>query len=154
MKISKTTIIDAPVSFVFQILLDVDLAPKWVPMLSSYGRVSGAPNSVGSTYRSEFDYEGYTFEQMSEINAITSNQFIRWSYNTKFCDGVVEYSLSPISGAQTEIEHFSECRYKGLSKILMWIAKSKFRRKSETIMNETHMNFKRLVEELYSSEFG
>ena len=154
MKTSKTTIIDAPASFVFQILLDVELATKWVPMLTSYSRISGAPNRVGSTYRSELNYNDYVFEQMSEIKAITSDQFIRWSCSTKFCDGEVEYFLTPMSGFQTEFKHVSECRYKGLSKILVWFAKSKFRKKSEAILSETHMNFKSLVESLYSSEFG
>jgi len=153
MKTSDTTIIDAPASFVFRILLDVELATNWVSSLTSYSRVSGPPNKVGTTYHSEFNLEGYVYEQLSEIKAIRSNKSILWSCSTKFYDGEVEYVLTPISEEQTELKYVSDGKHKGFSKILAWLAKSKIREKSENILIENHMNFKRYAESLYTSEF-
>jgi len=149
MRLSTTTIIDAPTSFVFQMLLDIDLATRWVPTLVSYSLISGPPNKVGSTYRSEFNYNGFEYEQMAEITAYVENQSVEWSATTPFCDAEVAYFLTQISDNQTEFEHIHECHYKGLSKIWAWLAKSKVRKKSEEVLTETHGNFKALVEAKY-----
>ncbi len=134
--------------------MDEELAIEWVPMLESYGRISGAPSRVGSKYLSELKYDGYEFEQVSEIKAIRFNQYIRWSTITKFCDGECEYFLKPRSDIQTEFKHIIDCRYKGFSKILAWLAKPVFERKSEAILDEMFLNFKSLVEARYLSEIG
>ena len=151
MKTSKTTIIEAPVSLVWQILQDIDLATTWVPMLTSYRLISEAPNQVGSIYESEHDYKGMQYKQTGEIKAYVENEYIRWKSTTPFCDGKLEYHLTPISETQTEFKHVSECQYKGFSKFWSWLTKSKMQKTSDDMWNETHRNFKSLVEMTYWS---
>jgi len=148
---SKTTKIDAPASVVFRTLMDVDLATEWVPTLISYNVISETPNMVGSIYRSQINNNGSVYEQVSEIKALVENQYVRWSGSSPFCESDVEYFLSPISDVRTEFKHVSECNYKGFARIWVWIAKSKFRELSDNLLNETHRNFKSLVEAKYQS---
>ena len=152
MEISKTTLIDAPASLVFKILSDVDLATVWVPNLTHYEVISKSENMVGSTYRSRFDFNGLKFEQVSEIKKYVENHSAEWLTTSKFCDGTVKYYLTAISDARTELKHISQCQYKGLTKIWIWLVKSKTKKASEDYIKETHENFKTLVEAEYSSE--
>lgn len=151
MKITKTTIIEAPASLVFRILLDVDLATTWVPNLTSYKALSKRANMVGSTYLSQINYNGMQYEQTSEIKSYVENQFIRWSASSRFCDGRVEYHLTQISDIHTELTLDSEWDYKGFSKFCAWLFKSKTRQASEDILDESRRSFKSLVEMTYWS---
>ena len=153
-KISKTTMIDAPVSIVFQTLMDANLATEWVPNLISYNVISETPNMVGSIYRSQLNNNGLVYEQISEIKDLAKNQYIRWSGSCRFCESKVEYFLSPISDIRTEFKHVSECNYKGWTKVWVWLAKSKAMKTSDDFLNETHRNFKSLVEAKYRSVDG
>ena len=151
METSKTTFIDAPASLVFKTLLDVDLATVWVPNLTHYEVISKSKNMVGSTYRSRFDFNGYKYEQVSEIKGYVENQSVEWLATSKLCDGKVNYFLTEISDTRTELKHISQCQYKGLTKIWAWLAKSKFSKASEDYIKESHENFKTLVEVEYTS---
>ena len=146
MEISKTTIIEAPASLVFQILMDIDLATTWVPMLESYRLTSKSPNQVGSIYQSQYNQNGMRFEQTAEITDYVENQLVKWTATTPFCDAKVAYSLTEISDIQTELKHITECNYKGLTKLLAWLGKSKFKKASEDILDKTHRNLKSIVE--------
>ena len=151
METFKTTLIEAPASLVFKILLDVDLATVWAPGLTHYEVISKNKNMVGSTYRSRFDINGYKFEQVSEIKGYVENQSVEWLATSKFCDGKVNYLLTAISDTRTEFKHTSHCKYKGLTKILAWLTKSKTKKVSEDYNEELHENFKTLVEKEYTS---
>jgi len=104
-----------------------------------------------SIYLSQLDNNGSVYEQISEIKALDKNQYVRWSGSCPFCESNVEYFLSAISDVRTEFKQVSECNYKGWSKIWVWIAKSKFKEISDDFLNETHRNFKSLVEAKYQS---
>jgi len=149
---SKTTLIDAPANVVFKILMDIDLATVWVPYLVKYEVISKTHNMVGSTYRSQIDYNGFKYEQLSEIINFVENETVEWRSSCKFCDGRVNYYLTAISETQTEFKFVTACKYKGLTKIWSWLAKSKFRKASEMYVDETFKNFKMLVEVEYTSQ--
>ncbi len=151
MKTTKTTQINAPASFVFQMLMDIDHATEWVSTLVAYEIVSGTPNEVGSIYKSQLNNNGVIYEQISEIVALVENQYVRWSGNCPYCESNVEYFLSSISDTCTELKHESECNYKGFTKFLSWIAKSKFMDASNALASETHEKFKSLVETKYQN---
>jgi len=158
MKLSKTTIIEAPTSLVFQILQDIDLATTWVPMLTSYRLISEAPNQVGSIYESLIDNKDMQYKQTAKIKTYVENEYIRWEMAGYFHDmefviyvGETEYFLKPISEVFTELTFTTEIHYKGLMKILTWFAKSKVKKTSEALIDETFRNFKSLVEMNYWS---
>ena len=151
METSKTTLIEAPASLVFKVLLDVDLARVWMPGLIHYEAISTSENMVGSTYRSRFDINGHKFEQISEIKGYVENQSVEWLSTTKYCDGKVNYFLTSISDIRTEFKHTSQCQHKGLTKILAWLTKSKTKKVTEDYNEELHENFKTLVEKEYAS---
>ena len=151
MKTSKTTEINAPISIVFQTLMDVDLATKWVPTLISYDVISETSDVVGSIYRSQLKYNDLVYEQISEVKDFIENQYIRWSASSPFCESNVEYFLSPISSVRTEFKSVSECNYKGLARIWVWIAKSKLKKQNDEMLTEAYANFKSLVEAKYQT---
>jgi len=151
MKTSKTTIIKAPAPFVFKILMDIDLATKWVPFLDSYELISKSPSMIGSRYRSRINQNGMKYEQFAEIKSYIQDHFVEWTASCPYCDGIVEYVLLPLSDSETEFTHISNCHYKGLMRIWYWLAKSKFRKLSEDQLDLVHRNFKKLVETEYHS---
>ena len=146
MKTTKTTEIEAPSSLVFNTLMDANLATDWVPTLISYALISETPNIVGAVYESKLQYNDVFYEQISVIKSLVENEYVRWSASSPFCESNVEYFLSPISNMRTEFKNVSECNYKGFAKIWAWLAKSKLKRETNAILNETHVNFKSLVE--------
>ena len=152
MKTTKITVIEAPVSIVFNTLMDVDLAADWVPGLISYALISETPNVVGAVYESKLQYNDVFYEQISVIKVLVENEYIRWSATSPFCKSNVEYFLSPLSNMRTEFKHVSECSYKGFAKVWAWLAKSKLRTDTDAMLNESHANFKSLVEIKYQSQ--
>jgi len=144
--------VNAPANVVFKILMDIDLATVWVPYLVDYQLISQTHNMVGSTYRSQIDYNGFKYEQIGEIINFVENETVEWRSSCKFCDGRVNYYLTAISDTQTEFKFVTACQYKGLTKIWSWLAKSKFRQASEEYIDETFKNFKMLVEVEYASQ--
>jgi uncharacterized membrane protein len=149
---SNSTLIDAPTPVVFKILMDIELATVWVPYLVKYEVISKTRNMVGSTYRSHIDYDGLKYELMSEIIHFVENETVEWRSSCKFCDGRTSYYLTTVSDTQTEFKFVTACKYKGLTKIWSWLAKSKFKKASEMYIEETFKNFKMLVEVEYTSQ--
>ncbi len=152
MKTTKITEIEASSSLVFDTLMDTSLATDWVPSLISYELISETSNIVGAIYKSKLQYNDVVYEQISEIKVLVENEYIQWSATSPFCESNVEYFLSPISNMRTEFKHVSECNYKGFAKIWAWLAKSKLKRETDTMLNEAHASFKALVEMNHQSK--
>ncbi len=151
METSNTTLIKAPVSLVFKTLFDINLATTWVLGLLHYEVISKSENMVGSKYLSLFDLNGLKFEQVSEIIEYTENQSVEWHSTSRFCDGKVSYVLTEISETHTEFKQTSRCQYKGLTKLWVWLVKSKTIKAAKDYNKECHKNFKALVEADYAS---
>jgi len=116
-KAEGSIVIDTPVEKVFELLIDSERLPDWLPLLIEVHDIQG--EGVGRTFKWTYKFIGFKFEGMSEVLEEVPNQKIVtkskagiesiWTFNltqegggTKV-DLLVEYSIPvPVLGKFAE----------------------------------------------------
>lgn len=151
MKTSMTTIIDAPAATVFLWLEDNDRLRKWVPNLVEDEPLVETPERVGSKFRQVFLENGREMEMIGEITEFTENERLRVDITGKMFDLDVDYILTPVGDAQTELRQESKIRFKGLMVVfapVMWVM-SKV--SSKNPQADAHAKLKAMAEAEYQA---
>lgn len=95
--------IDQPPARVWEVLVDLRLAPRWRPLIKSMETEDGLPVHDGSRIRLTIDFMGRTATRVSETVAFEPAR--RWalrSGDSPAMDGVFDFLLEP-SGAGTTV---------------------------------------------------
>jgi uncharacterized membrane protein len=71
-KAEGSIVIDAPADKVFDLLLDTERLPEWMPLLIDVSDIQG--DGVGKTFKWSYKFIGIKFEGSSEILEIVPNQ--------------------------------------------------------------------------------
>ena len=146
MKTQTRTRINAPASTVFLWLDDTQRLKQWVPNLAVDEVITDTPEKVGSQFRQVFLENGREMEMTGEITAFVENEQMRVNMAGKMFNLDVEYILTAVSDAQTDVTQNTQIQFKGLMKIFapLMILASKF--SSKDPQADAHAKLKAMAE--------
>ena len=152
MKTQTTTRINAPTSTIFLWLDDTHRLKQWVPNLAVDEIISDTPEKIGSRFRQVFVENGREMEMTGEITAFVENEQMRVNMAGKMFNLDVEYILTAVSDAQTDVTQNTQIQFKGLMKIFapFMILASKF--SSKDPQADAHAKLKAMAETEYQAD--
>ena len=141
--------IDRPPRRVWDVLVDLSLAPRWRPLIKSMETEDGLPLRLGSRVRLTIEFLGRTNARVSETVAFEPER--RWSLrsgDTPAMDGVFDFRLEATGSGTTVV---ATCDLHA-HRFLPWLFLPILGHEEKKRRVEMLPNLKRLVESLVVSE--
>ncbi len=152
MKTSTATRINAPAATIFLWLEDKDRLQKWVPNLAEDEVILDTPEKIGSRFRQVFLEKGREMEMTGEITAYEENARMRVFMTGQMFNLDVDYVLTAVSDAQTDVRQDTDIAFKGFLKLFapLMILMSKL--SSQDPQADAHAKLKAMAEAEYQAE--
>lgn len=151
MKTTTKTQINAPASTVFLWLDDNDRLKQWVPNLTVDEVIVDTPEKIGTRFRQVFQENGRKMEMMGEITAYVENKHMRVYMSGKMFNLDVEYILTAVSEAQTDVTQNTQIQFKGFLKILAPLMFLMSKISSKDPQADAHAKLKAMAEAEYQA---
>jgi uncharacterized protein YndB with AHSA1/START domain len=142
MKLSFEIEIDCSPEEVFYWLKDPEKAREWMTSVSETEMLSGAPNTVGSTFREVIKDQNGQTEMQGVVTGYRENELISFHLSGQYNTVDVEFLLEKI-GERTRVTQNAEVCFRSFMKILSIFLSPAFKKQ---ITAQSQAEFARLKE--------
>jgi len=144
--VAKVTI-NAPAEIVFLWLEDADRIKQWVPNIIRDEPIIETPETIGSTFRQVFLERGKEMEMIGRITAYVANERMRVDMTGDMFNLDVDYTLTPLGSAQTELSQNTIIKFKGFIRFFAPLFGVFAKFSSSDPQAESHQKLKQLAEQ-------